>query len=299
MATAKNIKDRKNRQLVIRTLIHIGEKLKTISNTKGLIIFAGTDIDSNSILEIIEPQNELDIFSYKCQNKFNIDPIRKYFDSYDGSIIFANGDECIIYQFDGKFKKFKHINANLINRHKKGGQSSVRFARLAEESRQIYITHVIDYLNLLKTSNNWVFGSDEIRQMIFEAKTKNKLNIKISDGGFLDFNSDTINDKKRWLSYLTNQKDQTQQFDILDQFVYYLDTNPDMLDFDSNNKSHIKYYLKQKPSKSDISDPKYIEIDQSYSNYHRLKIFDYIGLKYWNQTMDLLDNLDNLDNSDI
>ena len=124
--------------------------------------------------------------------------------------------------------------------------------------------------------------------MIFNSK--NKLNIKISDGGFLDFNSDTINDKKRWLSYLTNQKDQTQQFDILDQFVYYLDTNPDMLDFDPNNKSYIKFYLKQKPSKSDISDAKYIEIDPSYPNYHRLKIFDYVGLKYWNQMMDLSDD---------
>jgi hypothetical protein len=267
--------------LVIRTLTRIGEKLKTISllKSKGLIIFAGTDNNSTEILEIIEPQLDLDIFSYKCQNKFNIEPIRKYFDSYSGSIIFANGDECIIYQMENTFKKFKHINANLIKRHRKGGQSQLRFSRLAEESRQIYITHIIDYLNQLQTQNNWIFGSEEIRQMIFEAKTK--INIKISNGGFLDFNSSTINDTKRWLSYLTDSGLNIAKYDVFEKMVYYLDTNPDMLDFDQSNINYIEYYTKTEPTKEDITNPKYINFDKSSKYYDRLRIFGYIGLKYY------------------
>jgi hypothetical protein len=287
LATASNIKDRANRQSVIRVLKKISEKTKLTKYPKGIFIFAGIDQYGKEIYEQIEPHISLDIFYYNCGNKFKIDNVEKYISSYNGTIIFANGDECIIYQIKDKFVKYKHLNANLIKRHKKGGQSSLRFSRLAEESRQQYITHIIDYLNSLQTAgspnNNWIFGSGEILDMIFESKSK--IYVEIIRGGFLDFNSKTIDDFSRWIRYLDNSnpndKTNIKMENILKQFVSALDTEPDLLEFDQTNQSNTKYYIKKNPSKTDIDSNKYICLNSNSEYYNRLCMFDYIGLRYY------------------
>ena len=228
---------------------------------------------------MITPNITLDIFYYSCDNKFVTDPVKKYIKTYDGSIVFANGQECIIYEYTTEFIKKKHINGNLVKRHKKGGQSSVRFARLAEESRTQYVSRIIDDINKIKTKNNWIFGSSEILSYIFD-KT-HLINVKINNGGFYDFDLHSINNVQRWVSYFDLNTTSKTNDHIFKKMVYYLDVNPDMLDFSKENKNEMMYFIDFNNT-DELDDPKNLIIDKKSEWYNRLCIFEYIGLKYYN-----------------
>ena len=287
IALAPNIKNKTNRKIVCQTLKHIlqyFQKLQNVINPTGLFIFAGQTV-SNDIFEIIKPIIKLDIFIYRCEDRFDTTYIDKYMKSYCGSIIFANGDQTLIYIFDGsKFIKFKHITANLIKRQKKGGQSAVRFARLAEESRHHYVVYVADYINKLETETNLILGSNEIITMILGLG--NRINPKLINCGFLEFNQSTILDTAKWTELLANSNNNKINYiNVYKQMILYLDTKPDILEFDPEN-NNIKYYIKKYPTKTDIMNSKYIPmpIQDSFESikYHsRLIIFEYIGLKYY------------------
>ncbi len=267
LSSSRNIKDRLNRQKVVTTLTRLGETLKDYPNKKGLFIFFGFDEYDIFISKIKEPQIEYTGFYYSCSDSFVIDPILKYFETKYGSIIFISGIECLIYTFqEGQFIKNASINGNLVKRHKKGGQSAQRFDRLAEESRDNYITRVVDRVNNLRSLPNfdkytcWVFGADEMRNMLISSS---KTLVSLQDGGFLTFDNRTIN-SGTWISYLDRKPDYTS---IYDEIHLYLSVNVDMLDFDPANRhnENIRVYLG------------YDGIPLS----QELKHFEYIGLKYY------------------
>lgn len=285
LATAKNIKDRVNRNNVTRILTKILENVDIKKYSNGVFVYAGIDEYKQEILEIIEPVMKLDIFSYNCSNKFDTDIIQKYLISYSGSIIFANGKECIIYEYVNQFIKRKHINANLIKRHKKGGQSQLRFSRLADESRVHYVSYIIENLNKITTSNNWIFGSDEITNMLFDRK--NDIHIIVKKGGFVNFDINTIGNTNFWLRYLT-EPDENKNDKIYEQIINYLDTNPDYLDFDPRNAENMKWFI----TKLELNDEllnldKHIKLISTSKFYDRLNIFDYIGVKYFDYEIDM------------
>ena len=267
IATAKNIKNRLNGQLVSRLLRMIQEYFIRVEIPEnGVIVYAGVNEYNKEVFQTFVPKIKLNVFYYNCGKTFVIDRFTNLFNDVSGNIIFANGDNCFIYEFKSTFVKIKNINANLIKRHSKGGQSALRFSRLAEESRHSYVIYVIDYINKLCDSGNcWIFGSGEIVKMILE---RGELQVNLKNGGFLDFNSDTINNTNKWLVYLKNEDvDNT----VLEEIVLYLDTNPDMLDFDPENRDEMKYFL----TTDDIE--KY----RGKKNYERVSLFEYIGVKYF------------------
>lgn len=274
IATAKNIKNRVNQQLVSRLLRVIQDFFIRVADIpeNGIIVYAGIDEYEKEIFETFIPIIKLNQFYYNCSKHFIIDRFLNLFNNINGHIIFANGENCYIYKFENTFIKIKSINANLIKRHNKGGSSSARFGRLAEESRQSYVMHVISYINeLCRDSNCWIFGSGEIVKMILD---RNELLVKLNNGGFLDFNNDTINDTNKWLTYLSNEK---LDDNILEEIVLYLDTNPNMLDFDIHNAGDMKFFIE----KDDI---------EKYRNskyYYRVRLFEYIGVKYFDYDIDI------------
>lgn len=194
---ASNIKDKCNRKNVVRVLTMISGLFKTLDQKSigdnGILIFVGIDKYGQELRHIIRPPNPIDEFYYKCTKRFETDRFEELFTTKPiGNIVFIDGNECIIYQFNGQWKKIKTINANLIKRQKKGGQSSVRFSRLAEESRAHYITHVVDVINqsIMSNQNNYVFGSREIKNMLLGAS---ELKIKFkTDDMYHVFTADTI-----------------------------------------------------------------------------------------------------------
>lgn len=238
----------------------------------GIIICAGVNEFNKEIFEVFTPKIVLKQFYYNCSKHFVVDRFLNLFNDVSGYIIFANGDNCYIYKFDTLFVKIKSINANLIKRQKKGGQSALRISRLTEESRHNYVISIIDSINLLcRDSQPWIFGSSEIVKMVFQ---RSELLVKLNNGGFLDFNSDTINNTNKWLQYLTTD---TIDDTLLDEILLYLDTNPDMLDFNIDNKDKMKYYL----TKDDL-----IKYNKS-KYFERVRLFEYIGVKYYS-----FDNID-------
>ncbi len=252
-----------------------------IPSSLGVFIFAGIDEYGEFIYKTINPVIRCDIFVYNCSNKFDTSFVSKYMLEIDGSIIFASGEETIIYSFDtsvGTFKKIKQINGNLVKRHKKGGQSALRFSRLAEESRQTYTTHVIDYINTLESSNIYIFGSQEIVQMIVEKKSSKN---KIINGGFVEFNSDTIKDTKRWIGLLSNKSNLNLFDSKYEQIVNLLATNPDGLDFDPANKDQMEWFIELDKDYI-LTNSKQIAWPEKSSKYWiRFNGFEYIGVKYF------------------
>lgn len=291
LGTARNIKDRLNRQVVVRTLTRIRERLSVAKNTNGLIVFAGVDEYDQELLDVFDLKDgvRLDIFYYNCSNKFDVEFASKYLEHIDGTIVFANGNECMIYSFEGgAFRRTKHITANLQKRQRKGGMSSLRIARLAEESRHGYVVHVVDYLNLLQTENNWIFGSEEIVGLIISNRT---LLTKVKHGGFLDFNAHTIKDQKKFLAFLKDTGAENADDVVLKDILYYLDTNPDMLDFDVDRRESMKAFLLKDADEFDLQSEKYVPLPVSSKYYARLRVFDYVGLKYFAYDQSIDDDL--------
>ena len=187
----------------------------------------------------------------------------------------ANGDDCLGYQFkSGEFVKIFGLNGNLVKRHNKGGFSANRFARIAEESRHLYVVRICDRLRELVTSNNWIFGSEEIVQLVLKQSP-----IKLNYGGFLDFNSSTISNRKHWLEFLTPKENYDFKYK---EIIDFLATNPDMLDFDPNNKESMKYFIfvdsKKTKSNSNSNDKlkniqNQIPIDITSKYYSKLCMF--------------------------
>jgi len=202
------------------------------NNDKGKFIFAGVADDGEEIFTVIEPKLKNTVFFYNCGSKFIIDRFEKYFDDYDGSMVFANGEECIIYIYDknnGRFTKKTQFQSMIPNSHKKGGQSSVRFGRITDGIRTKYIITIIEHLNKLNLNNNWIFGSQDIISDVFSRKSE--IVINITNGGFLNFTKDTINNTHQWISVLQNSPIDESKFQKAAQMIELADPH---LEFDPN-----------------------------------------------------------------
>jgi hypothetical protein len=279
-STAKNIKDRRNRHNVCRILKIMSERLSNNYYTMndGLIIFAGINEYGEEILEIIQPEIKINMFYYNCGDKFITDVATDYLSCYSGNIIFANGDMCLIYTYkNGKFDIVKNITANLQKRQKKGGQSALRIARLAEETRHKYVTKIIDNLNYLNRDNITIlFGSKEITKMIQDNKT---LLQTISYKGFLEFNTKTINDTLKWCKYFDEKQDDEYN-DYYEKILLYLDTDCDMSDFDIENKKDMEFYISKNENIEKVNN--YIPSPTMSNKYYdKLCGFEYIGIQYF------------------
>lgn len=257
----------------------------------GVFCYIGINEYGEEIIEFIKPEIKLDLFYYSCSKKFETSLLSKYIgNNISGVIIFANGNDCLGYQFEnGDFVKIFTLNGNLIKRHKNGGSSSNRYARIAEESRHVYGTRICDRLEKLKTKNNWIFGSDEIVQMVLKRSP-----IKLNNGGFLDFNTSTISNKKFWIEYLIKKENYDEKYK---EILYYLETNPDILDFDPKNQNMMKYFMINASSKkfntginiNTHTNEKQIHLEITSKYYSQLCMFEYIGVKYYNYQIDTED----------
>jgi hypothetical protein len=295
ISVASNIKNRSNRQNVQRLLTILNKRLSNVNlNTiynLGIFCFVGINEYGEEIIEFIEPEIKLDLFYYSCANKFETDITSKYIGTnISGTIIFVNGDECLGYQFiTGQFVKIFGLNGALVKRHKKGGFSANRFARIAEESRHLYVVRICDKINELvnkseKEENIWIYGSEEIVQMVLK-----QCSHKLISGGFLNFNSNTIRNTKYWLDVIS--KSQEKNYDsIYKEILEYLELNPDMLDFDPSNKDTMKYYLEKKSTDINKLKPNQIPLMVNSKYYAQLMVFDYIGIKFYNYQINEYDD---------
>ncbi len=240
-------------------------------------MFVGVDRNDCEIREIYTPPNPVTEFFYHCGKDFHTERFKDLFVSKStGSVTFIDGNLCTIYVYNGHWKKLKTMNANLIKRHKKGGQSQHRFERLAEISRSDYITYVVDNVNKLDQSDkNYVFGSRELKMMLLERKD---LLVKLkTEDLYHTFNSQTIQDP--YFRDLMTQKVFNQDSKVNEVVDLLSRGEVDYLTFSYSEETlhELEYIVNVS---TDIEGPKVINLPSGHKHYAILKDYPVIGKLY-------------------
>lgn len=145
--TASNIKSRVNRLSVLSAITSTQQKLKQYKSIppNGLCIFSGTitteDGKEKKVTFAFEPFKPMSAKLYHCDNKFTVAPLRELLESDNTyGFIVMDGNGCLYGTITGNVKNIQHqFSVELPKKHRRGGQSSVRFARLRVEARQNYV----------------------------------------------------------------------------------------------------------------------------------------------------------------
>lgn len=166
--TASNIKSRVNRLSVLQAITSANNRLKTLTKVpiNGLAVYSGNIIISSfktslinkdlikdkkekRITFAIEPILPINTSLYMCDSKFHVDPLLDQFqDTEIYGFLIIDGSKCVWAKLQGNTKTILHtISVDLPKKHGRGGQSSVRFARLRVEKRCAYVKKVVEITN--------------------------------------------------------------------------------------------------------------------------------------------------------
>lgn len=145
---AENIKSRTNRQSVQSAIVSAQQRLKLYRQVpkNGLVLFVGTLDNDRKITFDLEPPQPLNTSSYKCDNRFHTESLKEMLDDNQKfGFIVMDGNGALFATLSGNVKTtLLRFEADLPKKHNKGGQSSVRFARLREEKRHNYLRKVTE-----------------------------------------------------------------------------------------------------------------------------------------------------------
>jgi len=150
--TATNIKSRVNRLSVLSAITSTQHKLKEFKQIppNGLCVYCGTIVTDQGkdkkVTFAFEPFKPMAAKLYLCDSKFTVYPLKDLLesDSTYGYII-MDGNGCLYGTVSGNVKKILHkFSVELPKKHRRGGQSSVRFARLRVEARHNYVRKVAE-----------------------------------------------------------------------------------------------------------------------------------------------------------
>lgn len=170
ISTAANIKSKLTRSGVIEALKKIYQYVKTLKKlpVNGVAFFA------NDNLTIIEPPQPITQFIYKCDKVFHVEPLYDLYKEHDEyGIVLVSGSECYFYTHNTlNTKLISKMNVSLQSRQKKGGQSAVRIARLAEERRYLYVKQIVEKINevYLEVKKLVIAGPSEMKTNIVECE---------------------------------------------------------------------------------------------------------------------------------
>lgn len=151
---ASNIKSKATKQAVQTAITSVKEKLKLYTKipNNGLIIYCGEVLDEKGELQKkytidLEPIRPINTSAYICDNKFRTEVLTDLLvsDTKFGFII-MDGNGALFGTLQGATKEVLHkFEVELPKKHSKGGQSSMRFARLRLEKRHNYIRKVSEF----------------------------------------------------------------------------------------------------------------------------------------------------------
>jgi len=276
LTSSNNVKDKINR-LSIQRLLRILQSHFLVHQTlppNGLCCFVGIDVFDRELVTIFEPVLMVTSFTYSCGRCFDYESVVKAFETASDDVYVATvtGEEARIYSWSNNIFTLKHtINGLLIKRHKKGGQSSVRFSRLADESRHVYASKIIDKLNTLKTC--LVMGSNEILTHISSLPTTCKIRTIT-----VVITQDYITVNKKYILQLLVEEVGDDEAKIVADLI---DRDPDMLVFGQDiNPIECEYIITI--HKTDY-DNKYIYLPVTSKYYGKLYRFERIGKLYFKQ----------------
>lgn len=149
--TASNIKSRVNRLSVLSAIKSAQEKLKLYNKTppNGLAVYAGTIVINDRekfVCYGIEPIKPINTSLYLCDSRFHTEDLLQQFeDEVRYGFIIIDGHQSLFATLQGNVKTIlQNLNVDLPKKHGRGGQSSVRFARLRLERRLAYVKKVAE-----------------------------------------------------------------------------------------------------------------------------------------------------------
>jgi peptide chain release factor subunit 1 len=149
---ASNIKSRVNRQSVQDAITSAQQRLKRYNKTppNGLVVYVGT-VGTESgrekrVAYDFEPFKPIKTKMYLCDSKFHVGPLAELLESNDKyGFIIMDGSSTLFGTVCGNDREtLQTITVELPKKQKKGGQSSMRFARLRLEARHNYIRKVAE-----------------------------------------------------------------------------------------------------------------------------------------------------------
>lgn len=279
-AQAVNVKDKRNKLSIQRLLKILTVHFKQSSiPPNGMVCFVGIDSYDSEFIEFIEPQTIVPQFIYDCGPKFADDAIKLAFSTpkSDKYLVVVTGNETRIYSYSDNFKAITTIAGLLIKRQKKGGQSSVRFSRLAEESRRTYATKVVDKINLLCKPPVYICGSKEMRDEIINHSLLLPL---VCLSQFDDIGPNFVNlNKKELVDCITSGRPLSDDIKIA-TIIELIQKNPDLLVFgDEIIPTECEFIATTNPA---LKTDKHIFIERFSPFYEHIYKFETIGKRYWN-----------------
>ena len=152
--TATNIKSRVNRLSVLSAITSAQTKLKTYQKNppNGLAIYVGTilteDNKEKKVAYGIEPIKPINTSLYMCDSKCHVDELLGLFDDETKyGFVIIDGHGTLFATLQGNVQTIvQSISVDLPKKHGRGGQSSVRFARLRIEKRHAYVKKVSELI---------------------------------------------------------------------------------------------------------------------------------------------------------
>ena len=150
--TASNIKSRVNRQSVLSAITSAQQRLKLYSRcpANGLIVYCGEVMaDDGKVKKVsidFEPFRPINTSLYMCDNKFHTQALSELLnDDQRFGFIVMDGNGSLYGTVCGNTREVLHkFTVDLPKKHGRGGQSSVRFARLRVEKRHNYVRKVAE-----------------------------------------------------------------------------------------------------------------------------------------------------------
>jgi peptide chain release factor subunit 1 len=139
--TATNIKSTSTRKNVVDALERTVQHLRLYKQTpkNGLIVFAGnaSEREGQSDVKVwgFEPPEPISIRLYRCDKQFILDPLKDLIAHKDvyGLIVLDNKMATIASLKGDRYVIHKKITSGYSGKHRAGGQSAQRFARLVKE----------------------------------------------------------------------------------------------------------------------------------------------------------------------
>lgn len=152
---SSNIKSRTTRKNVTWAIESIMGKLKYYKNVpeNGLVFFVGHASASGDKTEevsfIIEPPEPIQTFMYRCDNHFYLEQLEaQLVEKETYGLIVIDRNEATVGLLSGTgISVIKNIQSNIMGKHRRGGQSALRFERLIEIAAHEYYKRVAEIAN--------------------------------------------------------------------------------------------------------------------------------------------------------
>jgi peptide chain release factor subunit 1 len=154
IGTATNIRSKFTQKNVVKALQNVIGKLRLYGHKapeSGLAIFAGATSDSGHKdfkLEsyVFEPEDPISRKLYVCDNRFHVEHLIEKLGEKDVFALLAiDSAKATIATLQGdRIQIIKSTRSGAAKKHRKGGQSSVRYARLRVEAIARYLKRVAD-----------------------------------------------------------------------------------------------------------------------------------------------------------